>query len=187
MTCSRCSSLPPAARQWIACALVAMTTTLCAPHAVAWGQLVDEFDGFTEPLRVVSLASDETGTIAELLVAEGDYVEKGEPIARLDDEQSPVRLAAEKELRRHGRAVEADLRAALEKTESVEVFRRVKRLLAALPPHFPPEDVPALRAVELLELIGDGEARALLGELARGRPGAPLTREAKAALDRLGK
>jgi RND family efflux transporter MFP subunit len=74
-----------------------MTTTLCAPHAVAWGQLVDEFDGFTEPLRVVSLASDETGTIAELLVAEGDYVEKGEPIARLDDRLQRLQL----EMARH--------------------------------------------------------------------------------------
>jgi hypothetical protein len=39
--------------------------------------------------------------------------------------------------------------------------------------------------VELLEHVGTAEAKELLRELAKGSPDARLTREAKAALDRL--
>jgi hypothetical protein len=42
-----------------------------------------------------------------------------------------------------------------------------------------------LRAVELLESLGSAEARQVLETLAKGAPGARLTKEARAALDRL--
>ena len=42
-----------------------------------------------------------------------------------------------------------------------------------------------LRCIEVLEHIGSEDARRLLGELSKGAEGAKLTRDAKAALDRL--
>ena len=51
-----------------------------------------------------------------------------------------------------------------------------------------PESVAVLRglrAIEVLEAIGTAEARTILQELAKGTPGAKLTREAAAALARL--
>ena len=47
------------------------------------------------------------------------------------------------------------------------------------------EQARTLRAVEALERMGTPEARRLLDELGRGAEGARLTRDAKAALDRL--
>jgi len=44
-----------------------------------------------------------------------------------------------------------------------------------------------LRALEVLEQVGTPEARQVLTTLATGAPHARLTREAKAALDRLSK
>jgi hypothetical protein len=43
-----------------------------------------------------------------------------------------------------------------------------------------------IRAVELLESLGTPESKKLLTELAGGAAGAPLTRDAGAALKRLG-
>ena len=48
--------------------------------AICSGQI----DGFTEPFRQIELSSDETGAIAELAVVEGEAVDQGQVIARLD-------------------------------------------------------------------------------------------------------
>jgi hypothetical protein len=48
------------------------------------------------------------------------------------------------------------------------------------------EPLRTLRAVAVLERAGTPESRRLLETLAEGVPGAWLTREAKAACDRLG-
>jgi len=45
-----------------------------------------EYDGFTEPSRRVSVASVETGTIKSMEVQEGSVVQKGQVLARLDDD-----------------------------------------------------------------------------------------------------
>jgi hypothetical protein len=47
------------------------------------------------------------------------------------------------------------------------------------------ERAASLKAVRVLERVGNDEARQLLDKLAKGAPGVPLTVEAKAALDRL--
>ena len=44
-----------------------------------------------------------------------------------------------------------------------------------------------MRALEALELIGNGDAKKVLEAVAKGAPDAELTQEAKAALDRLAK
>jgi hypothetical protein len=50
-----------------------------------------------------------------------------------------------------------------------------------------PQRLQALRAVEVLEHIGSPEAIKVLEYLSQGAPGARLTQEAKASLDRLHK
>ena len=44
------------------------------------------FDGFTEPFRKIDVAASETGTVAQLLVHEGDRVTKGQVLATLDND-----------------------------------------------------------------------------------------------------
>lgn len=50
-----------------------------------------------------------------------------------------------------------------------------------------PELLRSLRAVEVLEYVASRDAVNVLRTLAKGMPGARLTREARAALDRLEK
>jgi hypothetical protein len=49
-----------------------------------------------------------------------------------------------------------------------------------------PELLRSLRALQVLEAIGDEGARRVLARLAKGASASPLTREARVALDRLG-
>ena len=50
-----------------------------------------------------------------------------------------------------------------------------------------PNSMQRVRAIEALEYIGTPEARNLLLDLSRGAPGARVTREAAASLNRLEK
>lgn len=52
-----------------------------------------EFEGFTEPFRALKVASDETGTISEVLVREGDCVEAGQELVRLNSDIHQAFLA----------------------------------------------------------------------------------------------
>jgi hypothetical protein len=64
--------------------------------------------------------------------------------------------------------------------------KRVERLLNRLDsPVTSPDRLRVLRAVELLEHLDTKESRQLLESYAKGAPGAGLTLEAQAALERL--
>jgi hypothetical protein len=63
--------------------------------------------------------------------------------------------------------------------------RRVKEALEALDPARSAERLRVVRAVEVLEHAGTGEARRVLGALARGAPEFRLAQEAAASLERL--
>jgi hypothetical protein len=83
------------------------------------------------------------------------------------------------------RDAEPALRRALADKPSAEARQRLERILAnprAIPT---PEALRSLRALQTLEAIGDEPARRLLGTLAEGAPDARLTREARAAVERL--
>jgi len=68
----------------------------------------------------------------------------------------------------------------------VEKKERIERLLDLLKGKGPNlEAVRPTRALELLERVGTPEAKQVLEELAKGDPDAPLTREARATLQRL--
>ena len=78
------------------------------------------------------------------------------------------------------------LREALGKRPSAEARKRLQRLLDDTRPRSE-DELRGQRAVRVLEWAGDTQARDLLKTVAAGDPAAPLTREAKAALGRLGR
>jgi WD40 repeat protein len=109
-------------------------------------------------------------------------------IADLDADEFAVREKASAELARLGRSAQVALRKAAVYPSSAEVRRRAKSLLSKLKAdETSPEAPVAVRSVEVLERIATPEARELLRELAGGAADAYLTREAKAASDRLAK
>ena len=106
----------------------------------------------------------------------------------LDDKQFAVREKAAEELEKLGQSAEPAAQKAFESHPSPEVRRRAEQLLQKLRgPITSPEMLRVSRSMMVLEQIGAPEAEAVLKELAKGDPEARLTREAKAALDRLAK
>jgi RNA polymerase sigma factor (sigma-70 family) len=122
--------------------------------------------------RVHPVSSPDGARVAQLL---GD----------LESDRFEVRRKAESELERLGQVVEPELRKVLADEPSVDLRQRVDRLLQKLTGQAAASLVRDLRAVELLELVGGSEARQVLQTLAGGAAGARLTREAKAAAERL--
>jgi RNA polymerase sigma factor (sigma-70 family) len=106
-------------------------------------------------------------------------------VADLDNESFMVRRQAARELAELGEAAGPALRRALAAPPSAEVRRQVEQLLEKLPLTGSAERLRQFRALEVLEALGTPEARGLLERLGEGAPEARLTREAKAALDRL--
>jgi hypothetical protein len=117
-------------------------------------------------------------------VPRADARQIADVLRNLDSDQFPLRDQAAKQLERMGEAAEPALRRVLAGEASEEVRRRVARLLDRLEG---PNELRRGRALDVLESIGDAEARRLLTRLAQGAPQARLTREAQAALERLGR
>jgi hypothetical protein len=103
----------------------------------------------------------------------------------LDDDAFATRQTAQRELEQLGRAVAPALRRALEGDPSVELMQRVKELLAHAEAEGNPALTQALRAVEVLEMIGDKDAEAVLRQAAEGPDDFTPTLKAKAALERM--
>jgi WD40 repeat protein len=103
---------------------------------------------------------------------------------RLDSDQFAEREAASRELAVGAETVEPELRSELTRSPSAEKRRRLQALLDGLAPGVSAEDVRRARAVVVLQWAKTPDARRLLEELARGAPGAWLSREATAALER---
>src|SRR5207249_10739415 len=107
-------------------------------------------------------------------------------IVDLDSAVFADRAKATRELERQAELAEPLLRKALAGDPSPEVRRRIEALLGKLQgPVTSAEMLRSIRAIEVLEHIATPEARELLRKLAVGTPDARLTREAKAALERL--
>jgi WD40 repeat protein len=107
-------------------------------------------------------------------------------LADLGSERFEVRRQAESELEGLGELAEPAVRRALAKDPPLDLRKRLERLLDNLSgqPHLVGQ-LRDLRAVEVLQLIGNSEARQVLRALAGGVPSARLTREATSALQRL--
>ena len=108
-------------------------------------------------------------------------------ITLLDNGDFQVRSKASRELAQLGDLIVPTLKKALSGRSSQETRIQVQRLLdrlasAELPP---PDLMRALRAVEVLEQVGTPDARRALETLVKGTPDAKLTRDAKAALERM--
>jgi hypothetical protein len=120
-------------------------------------------------------------------VPEPDPREVRRRIEALDSEEFEVREAASRYLIEVGLVARAALEQALKGQPTLELRRRVEKLLERLEP--PEELEPALlravRAVELLEYLGTPAAREHLESLARGQAEHRLTREAHSSLRRL--
>jgi len=152
-----------------------------------WTELASEDDeAVFQAVRTLSAAGKQSITLLRERVrpVQGDLVNRW--LTELDADDFMVREKAMEELAQLGKFVEGPIRKALEESPSAEARRRLTRLLNKLEKStFSPEGDRALRAIEVLERIGNAEAKALLRELAKGATVAELTREAKAALDRL--
>ncbi|MGE0608172.1 MAG: efflux RND transporter periplasmic adaptor subunit [Pirellulales bacterium] len=84
----------------MAAAVQAISLTASSPAAAAGLEL----EGFTEPFRTINIASDESGIIDEMLVREGEKVEQGQPLARLNSDVHRTLLAiAEQGMQAEGR------------------------------------------------------------------------------------
>jgi hypothetical protein len=108
-------------------------------------------------------------------------------IAGLDGDQFEVRKQAEEELRKLGPVAYPALRRALANGPSLQARQRIEMLLEKQVTGQAPtsDELRALRAVEVLERMATPEARQVLAKLAKGAEGAALTREARAAGQRL--
>jgi hypothetical protein len=108
-------------------------------------------------------------------------------VVQLDDEKYQVRENAFRELEKLGKFAELDLKQALTNRPSLEVRRRVERLLEKLEGvdlAAYPDWVRARRALQVLERMDAPEARELLQSLAQGAALSWLTQEARMALRR---
>jgi len=102
------------------------------------------------------------------------------------NERFAARQQAAADLRTLGRLAEPALRRVLKNRPSIEVQHRIEDLLHTLDgPVRAPEQLRALRALEVLEQTGTAAARQLVQTLAQGEPEGWLTQEAQATLKRL--
>jgi hypothetical protein len=102
-------------------------------------------------------------------------------IADLDSDQFTIRDKASRQLLAIGVRAEPALRRRLAKRPSLEMYRRIERLLESIPQR----RRRLLRAVAVLERLSSPKAQELLKGLTTGAEDAPLTREATATWQRL--
>jgi WD40 repeat protein len=107
-------------------------------------------------------------------------------LADLTNKVFKTRTAAAKRLTDLGEMAEPALRAKLQQKLTLELDRRIRRLLEPLMQEQPPkgETLRAIRAVQVTECIGTPAAVRLLERWAQGADGAALTRAANDALAR---
>jgi hypothetical protein len=120
------------------------------------------------------------------VVERADAQEVARLVRDLDSDDFEVRETAERRLRGLGAAVGPALREALVNPPSLEVRRRLERLVESLDSRrLSGPEVQAHRALYVLELAGTPAARKVLERLAGGAPGERLTEAARATLARL--
>ncbi|MBI3409879.1 MAG: hypothetical protein HY040_16190 [Planctomycetes bacterium] len=109
-------------------------------------------------------------------------------VADLDSDQYPLRRKATEELERLGDLAQIPLETALKKKPTLEMQRRLEKLLDKINNEQPPpaDVLQAIRAVQILEKAGTPEALLLVQRISEGAPGHRLTRHAEAMLKRLG-
>jgi RNA polymerase sigma factor (sigma-70 family) len=107
-------------------------------------------------------------------------------LEQLKSDRFEARQKATAEIDKISDQAEPALRKLLKTHPALEVRQRVEHLLARLATPAS-DELRALRAVEVMEQIGDAPARRSLEALSNGAPQARLTREAQQSLKRLNK
>jgi hypothetical protein len=107
-------------------------------------------------------------------------------IRDLENDDFTIRQKADENLEQFGDVVEPFVRERLAGKPSEEVRKRLEGLLDKLE-GWSGERLRVQRAITVLERIGNLRPGKFLEGLAKGAPGAQLTKEAKASLERLGK
>lgn len=135
-------------------------------------------DGKVLPAADVTLAFERAGTVAEILVAEGDVVQAGQPLARLDTRALELKLAQaqvnlEKAKARYNQVAAGAAPEAIAAAEAAVSQARAGEAQAAA--GVSPQDLAAAQA----QLA---EARAALAQLLDGPKGTEVT-QAQAGLD----
>ncbi len=149
-----------------------------APKAYrAMGELI------SKPQGSVALLKQQLKPVAPI---EAKWMEQ--LIADLDNDEFSARKNASEQLQRLGELAEQQLRKALDGKPSPEQRERVGVLLQRLETRtLTGDQLREQRCIEVLERLASSEARALLGDLAKGQPRVPITEDAKAAVKRLAK
>ncbi len=158
--------------------LDALWQELAGPPAAAYGA----------KWQLVAAANAVPFLDARLHAARLDAEKVARLITDLGDKEYKVRQRATDALARVGPAATPALERALAERRPLEVKRRLREVLekiATSPPDG--EQLRLMRAVEVLERVRSAAAREVLTRLAGGAPAAPSTREARAALRRLGR
>ena len=107
-------------------------------------------------------------------------------LADLNSGNFATRNQATKELEKLGDLAIPALKKVLTSQPTLETQRRIEPLLEKLTSGaLTAEQVRIVRAIEVLEKLGNSEARQVLDALAQGAPGALQTRQAQTVLDRL--
>jgi phage terminase large subunit-like protein len=108
-------------------------------------------------------------------------------IEDLDSNDPKTRETAEQELKKLGDLVRKTVEKKLaDKLGSLELRNRLERIKEHIDKAvFTPEELRAWRLTEVLEMIGNDEAMAVLEALSKGAEGARLTEDAKDCLKRL--
>jgi hypothetical protein len=152
-------------------------TALAAPDALAAYRALGRLLG--APGQAMSLLKMNLRPVPALALDEAKIPHW---LADLDSPAFARREVASRSLEQFGRRAVPALRQAHQEAATLEVRRRVADLLERIQ-----NKVLALRdarALEVLERLSGREAEALLAELARGAPAAPLTEEAAKVLVR---
>src|SRR5262249_17610101 len=107
-------------------------------------------------------------------------------VTDLSDRSFAVPQKATQELEQWAELAEPVLQKALAGKSTLDLQQRIQALLDrvdGLIAH--PDQLRALRSIQILEYAATADAKELLSKLAEGTPEARLTQEAKASLDRL--
>jgi RNA polymerase sigma factor (sigma-70 family) len=106
-------------------------------------------------------------------------------VSDLDSDRFEVRDEAARALANYADQARPALEKVLAGKPSAEVRRSAEELVAQCDLRQPSELLRSLRAIEILERIGNDEAKAVLRTLSEGAAAARVTQEAKATLERL--
>jgi hypothetical protein len=156
-----------------------------------WADLAGEHGG--KALRGVLVLAEAPGQAVPFLADRVKPATRLDPemlngwLADLESAKFAVREQASASLLKAGDQALAALQKLLASSPALETRQRAEALVEKLiTGALTVEQLRAVRAVEALERMGTPEARRLLRALAEGGPGALPTREAQAALGRLG-